>query len=289
LTVRIATRGSALARWQAEHVASLLGHAELVVVETIGDRDKATSLSELGGTGIFVKEVQAAVLDGRADVAVHSAKDLPSNPSLAMPGLVIGAVPPRADVRDALVGTTLADLPPGGVVATGSARRRALLADLRPDLTFEDLRGNIDTRLAKAVSGTAVVVAHAALVRLGLTDRAAEVLSPEVVVPQVGQGALAIECRAGEESLVAPLDDDESRRAVEAERSWLATIGGGCDLPVGAYAVVDGDEVRLTAVLASFDGRIVLRDTESGVDPVVVGAALAGRMLDDGGCWLIEG
>jgi hydroxymethylbilane synthase len=289
LTVRIATRGSALARWQAEHVASLLGHAELVVVETIGDRDKATSLSELGGTGIFVKEVQAAVLDGRADVAVHSAKDLPSNPSLAMPGLVIGAVPPRADVRDALVGTTLADLPPGGVVATGSARRRALLADLRPDLTFEDLRGNIDTRLAKAVSGTAVVVAHAALVRLGLTDRAAEVLSPELVVPQVGQGALAIECRAGEESLVAPLDDDESRRAVEAERSWLATIGGGCDLPVGAYAVVDGDEVRLTAVLASFDGRIVLRDTESGVDPVVVGAALAGRMLDDGGRWLIEG
>jgi hydroxymethylbilane synthase len=289
LTVRIATRGSALARWQAEHVASLLGDAELVVVETIGDRDKATSLSELGGTGIFVKEVQAAVLDGRADVAVHSAKDLPSNPSLAMPGLVIGAVPPRADVRDALVGTTLADLPPGGVVATGSARRRALLADLRPDLTFEDLRGNIDTRLAKAVAGTAVVVAHAALVRLGLTDRAAEVLPPELVVPQVGQGALAIECRAGEESLVASLDDDESRRAVEAERSWLATIGGGCDLPVGAYAVVDGDEVRLTAVLASFDGRVVLRDTESGVDPVAVGAALAGRMLDDGGRWLIEG
>jgi hydroxymethylbilane synthase len=289
LTVRIATRGSALARWQAEHVASLLGDAELVIVETIGDRDKATSLSELGGTGIFVKEVQAAVLDGRADVAVHSAKDLPSNPSLATPGLVIGAVPPRADVRDALVGATLAGLPPGGVVATGSARRRALLADLRPDLTFEDLRGNIDTRLARAAPGTAVVVAHAALVRLGLTERAAEVLSPEVVVPQVGQGALAVECRAGEESLVASLDDDESRRAVEAERSWLATIGGGCDLPVGAHAVVDGDEVRLTAVLASFDGRVVLRDSEAGVDPIAVGSSLAARMLDDGGRWLIEG
>jgi hydroxymethylbilane synthase len=289
LTVRIATRGSALARWQAEHVASLLGDAELVIVETIGDRDKATSLSELGGTGIFVKEVQAAVLDGRADIAVHSAKDLPSNPSLATPGLVIGAVPPRADVRDALVGSALAGLPPGGVVATGSARRRALLADLRPDLTFEDLRGNIDTRLGRAVSGTAVVVAHAALVRLGLTDRAAEVLSPEVVVPQVGQGALAIECRAGEESLVASLDDDESRRAVDAERSWLATIGGGCDLPVGAHAVVDGGEVRLTAVLASFDGRVVLRDSEAGVDPIAVGSSLAARMLDDGGRWLIEG
>jgi hydroxymethylbilane synthase len=289
LTVRIATRGSALARWQAEHVASLLGDAELVIVETIGDRDKATSLSELGGTGIFVKEVQAAVLDGRADVAVHSAKDLPSNPSLAMPGLVIGAVPPRADVRDALVGSALADLPPGGVVATGSARRRALLADLRPDLTFEDLRGNIDTRLGRAVSGTAVVVAHAALVRLGLTERAAEVLSPDVVVPQVGQGALAIECRAGEESVVASLDDERSRRAVEAERSWLATIGGGCDLPVGAHAVVDGGEVRLTAVLASFDGRVVLRDSEAGVDPIAVGSSLAARMLDDGGRWLIEG
>ena len=289
MTVRIATRGSALARWQAEHVASILGDAELVVVETIGDRDKATSLSQLGGTGIFVKEVQAAVLDGRADIAVHSAKDLPSNPALATPGLVIGAVPLRADVRDALVGASLADLPPGGVVATGSARRRALLADLRPDLTFEDLRGNIDTRLAKASSTTAVVVAHAALVRLGLTDRVAEVFSPEVVVPQVGQGALAIECRAGEESLVAALEDGDSRRAVDAERAWLATIGGGCDLPVGAHATVVGDDVRLTAVLASFDGRVVLRDTESGGDPVGVGTSLAERMLDDGGRWLIEG
>jgi hydroxymethylbilane synthase len=289
LTVRIATRGSALARWQAEHVASLLGDAELVVVETIGDRDKATSLSQLGGTGIFVKEVQAAVLDGRADIAVHSAKDLPSNPALGTPGLVIGAVPPRADARDALVGSTLAGLPPGGVVATGSARRRALLADLRPDLTFDDLRGNIDTRLARATPGTAVVVAHAALVRLGLTARAAEVLASEVVVPQVGQGALAIECRAGEEPVVASLDDDASRRAVDAERSWLATIGGGCDLPVGAHAVVDGGDVRLTAVLASFDGRIVLRDVASGSDPVALGASLAERMLDDGGRWLVEG
>jgi hydroxymethylbilane synthase len=291
--LRLATRGSAQARTQAEAVAAALGAAgvaaELVLVETTGDRRQDVPLHTIGGQGVFVKEVQQAVLDGRADVAVHSAKDLPSNPSLAMPGLVIGAVPPRADVRDALVGSALADLPPGGVVATGSARRRALLADLRPDLTFEDLRGNIDTRLARATPGTAVVVAHAALVRLGLTERAAEVLSPDVVVPQVGQGALAIECRAGEEPLVASLDDDESRRAVEAERSWLATIGGGCDLPVGAHAVVDGDEVRLTAVLASFDGRVVLRDSEAGVDPIAVGSSLAERMLDDGGRWLIEG
>jgi hydroxymethylbilane synthase len=289
LTVRIATRGSALARWQAEHVASLLGDAELVIVETIGDRDKATSLSQLGGTGIFTKEVQAALLDGRADVAVHSAKDLPSNPALATPGLVIGAIPARADVRDALVGASLADLPPGGVVATGSARRRALLADLRPDLTFDDLRGNIDTRLARASASTAVVVAHAALVRLGLTERAAEVLDPAVMVPQVGQGALALEVRAGEESIVAALDDAVSHRAVEAERTWLATIGGGCDLPVGAHATVDGDDVHLDAVLASFDGRVVLRDRESGTDPHAVGAALAERMLAQGGRWLIDG
>jgi hydroxymethylbilane synthase len=289
LTVRIATRGSALARWQAEHVASLLGGAELVIVETVGDRDQATSLSQLGGTGIFVKEVQAAVLDGRADVAVHSAKDLPSNPELATPGLVIGAVPPRADARDALVGARLADLPPGGVVATGSARRRALLADLRPDLTFADLRGNIGTRLAEASIRSAVVVAHAALVRLGLTDRAAEVFDAEVIVPQVGQGALAIECRAGEESLVAALDDEPARRAVVAERAWLAAIGGGCDLPVGAHAVVDDDGVRLTAVLASFDGRVVLRQSAAGRDPIDTGTRLAERMLDDGGRWLIDG
>ena len=275
--------------WQAEHVASLLGGAELVVVDTVGDRDKATSLSELGGRGIFVKEVQAAVLDGRADIAVHSAKDLPSNPALATPGLVVAAVPARGDARDALVGARLADLPPGGVVATGSARRRALLADLRPDLTFVDLRGNIDTRLAKLPPGGAVVVAFAALERLGLADRAAEVLDAAVLVPQVAQGALAIECRAGEESSVASLDHGPSRRAVDAERGWLAAIGGGCDLPVGAHARVDGELVRLTAVLASFDGRIVLRDTAVGTDPVTVGTSLAESMLDHGGRWLLDG
>jgi hydroxymethylbilane synthase len=288
LTLRIATRGSALARWQAEHVAALLGGAELVVVDTVGDRDQATSLSALGGRGIFVKEVQAAVLDGRADLAVHSAKDLPANPSLVTEGLVIGAIPVRADARDALVGTRLADIAPGGCVATGSSRRRALLADLRPDLTFADLRGNIGTRLEKATQFAAVVVAAAALDRLGLADRAAEVLDAEVFVPQVAQGALAIECRAGEEASVMALDHADTRRAVEAERAWLATIGGGCDLPVGAHAVVDGDDVRLTAVLASLDGRVVLRASDAGPDPAALGAALAAQMLDRGGRWLLE-
>ena len=286
--IRIATRGSALARWQAEHVAALLGGAELVIVDTAGDRDKTTPLDDLGGRGIFVKEVQAAVLDGRADIAVHSAKDLPAAPEMAPPGLVIGAVPQRADARDALVGSTLAGIPPGGLVATGSARRRALLADLRPDLTFTDLRGNIDTRLAKAPSFAAIVVAYAALVRLGLEDRATEVLDAAVFVPQVAQGALAVECRVGEEAAVIAIDDAPSRSAVESERAWLAAIGGGCDLPVAARAVVDGEDVVLTAVLASPDGRIVLRDTATGRDPIGVGSALAEQMLRRGGRWLLD-
>ena len=292
--LRIATRGSALARWQAEHVAGLLGGAELVIVETVGDRDQSTSLSQLGGQGIFVKEVQAAVLDGRADLAVHSAKDLPSNPALQTPGLVIAAVPERADARDALVGCTLAALPPGGVVGTGSARRRALLADLRPDLTFADLRGNIGTRLAKAADLSAVVVAAAALDRLGLADRATDVLDTGVFVPQVAQGALAIECRADDDAtlaLLAPLDHVTSRRAVDAERAWLAAIGGGCDLPAGAHATVDPvtDEIHLTAVLASYDGRIVLRHEARGADPAALGASVAADLLDRGGRWLLAG
>jgi hydroxymethylbilane synthase len=291
--LRIATRGSALARWQAEHVAALLGGAELVIVQTAGDRDKTTSLSELGGQGIFVKEVQQAVLDGRADLAVHSAKDLPSNPALMTPGLVIGAVPERADARDSLVGGSLRELRPGATIATGSARRRALLADLRPDLTFTDLRGNIETRLAKVGNGiAAVVVAYAALQRLRLDGRADDVLDVEIFVPQVAQGALAVECRADDaptRAALAPLDHAPSRRAVDAERSWLAAIGGGCDLPAGAHAVIDGDVVRLTAVLASNDGRMVLRGTMTGPDPVTVGIDLATQLLDRGGRWLIAG
>ena len=293
MVIRIATRGSALARWQAEHVAGMLGGAELVIVQTVGDRDQTTSLSELGGQGIFVKEVQQAVLDGRADIAVHSAKDLPSNPDLMTPGLVIGAVPERADARDALVGASLRALPPGATVASGSARRRALLADLRPDLTFTDLRGNIETRLSKVGSGiAAVVVAYAALQRLGLSDRADDVLEASTFVPQVAQGALAVECRADDATTRAALTAIEhapSRRAVDAERCWLAAIGGGCDLPAGAHATVEGDALHLTAILASYDGRMVLRGSMTGTDPVALGTDLAAQLLDRGGRWLIAG
>ena len=202
MRLRIATRGSALARWQAEHVASLLAArdpsvaVELVIVETAGDRRQDVPIWQMGGKGVFVKEVQAAVLDGRADAAVHSAKDLPSH---QIDGLVLVAVPERGEVRDALVGSTLDALPAGARIGTGSARRRAQLADRRPDLTFGSLRGNIPTRLERASGYDAIVVAAVALERLGRTDAVAELLPTEVVLPQVGQGALAVECRTDDD------------------------------------------------------------------------------------------
>jgi hydroxymethylbilane synthase len=295
--LRIATRGSALARWQAEHVASLLRRevpdleVTLEIVSTTGDRRSDVAIWELGGKGVFVKEVQASVLDGRADLAVHSAKDLPA---LSPDGLVIAAFPERGDARDALVGSTLDALPAGGVVASGSARRRAQLAWLRPDLVFRGLRGNVATRIDRASEVDAVVVAQAALERLELSDRAGEVLDPSVMLPQVGQGALAVECRSdvAEPDLatsLARIDHQPTRRAVEAERAFLAELGGDCDLPAGAHAIIDGDGdgdsrggITLDALLASLDGRVVLRDQRTGTDPSTLGRDLARHLLD--GC-----
>lgn len=282
--LRIATRGSELARWQASHVASLLGtDAELVIVDTSGDRQRDQPIWTLGGKGVFVKEVQAAVLDGRADIAVHSAKDLPSG---TVDGLVLAAVPERGDPRDALVGATLAELPTGGRVATGSVRRRAQLADLRPDLTFDGLRGNIPTRLEKAAGYDAVVVAAAALQRLGLDDRAADALPVTVLVPQVAQGALAAECRADDAptlEALAAIEHRDSRRAVDAERAFLAELGGDCNLPAGAHAVVDGGAIRVEGLLASLDGRVVLRNRAKGENPEDVGRRVARSLLSSGG------
>jgi hydroxymethylbilane synthase len=285
-TLRVATRGSALARWQAEHVTHLLrGQAgadtdvavELLVVETSADRRQELSIWQMGGKGVFVKEVQAAVLDGRADLAVHSAKDLPSVPT---PGLVIAAVPPRADPRDVLVGSTLDGLAPGSTVATGSVRRRAQLADLRPDLTYADLRGNIGTRLEKIPRGGAIVMAAAAIDRLGLAldGLGYEVLPVSVMVPQVGQGALAVECRDGDielRTLLTGIDDPVSHVSLDAERAFLAELGGDCDLPAGAHAVLTGGRIAIEAMLASLDGHIVLRHRLSGGDPRRTGAELA--------------
>jgi hydroxymethylbilane synthase len=287
--LRVATRGSALARWQAERVVELLGvEAELVIVSTRGDERRDVPIHAMGGTGVFVKEVEQAVLDGRADVAVHSAKDLPAETA---PELVLAALPERGDPRDALVGRPLDEIPTGGRVGTGSVRRRAQLAALRPDLGFAELRGNIPTRLEKAAGFDAVVLAAAALDRLGLAERIAERVDPSVVLPQVGQGALAVECRAdddGTRELLAGVDDAEVRTTVTAERAYLAELGGGCNLPCGALAEGDGDGgLRLEALLASLDGRITLRARVDGRDPVAVGTEAARRLVDEEGGRLV--
>jgi hydroxymethylbilane synthase len=283
--LRIATRGSALARIQAQAVADRLGGgAELVLVSTEGDRRQDVPIHAIGGRGVFAKEVQQAVLDGRADLAVHSAKDLTSE---SPPGLVIAAAPERADPRDALVGAALDAIPTGGVVASGSVRRRAQLAAARPDLGFAPLRGNIETRLARVAQHHAVVVALAALERLGRAAEAAEALDPSVVLPQVGQGVLAVECRADDaetRELLAAIDDLSVHRALDAERAFLAALGGGCDVPCGALAAVGPDgSIAIEAVIASLDGRIVLRTEAAGDDPVAVGERAAGDLLDGAG------
>jgi hydroxymethylbilane synthase len=243
----------------------------------------------MGGTGVFVKEVQEAVLDGRADLAVHSAKDLPASDTPV--GLVLAAVPERIDPRDALVGASLAALPAGARVATGSVRRRAQLAALRPDLTFAELRGNVPTRVARASEFDAVVVAAAALARLGLDDRVDEYLEPTVMVPQVAQGALAVECRTDDDETRARLmaiDDPTAHATVDAERAFLAELGGGCDLPCGALARVDGDDVVVDALLASPDGHVVLRTSARESDPRRAGRAAAEELLTHGGRALLE-
>jgi hydroxymethylbilane synthase len=303
--VRLATRGSPLALAQADIVAGMLAtrfvgiEVERVVVHTEGDRRTDDALDRIGGQGVFVKEIQHAVGDGRADVAVHSAKDLPP---IEPPGLAVVAVPVRADARDALVGSTLDALPPGAVVATGSPRRRAQLAHLRPDLVFVGLRGNMGTRLEHVRSGQVdvVVVAAAALDRLGWADRLDERLDTSTCLPQVGQGALALECRVDDRavrSLLGTLDDQAAHMAVTAERAFLRALGAGCTLPVAAHATVvrgagggaGAGRVRLEGLIASGDGRVVVRDVLEGGDPERLGAALAALLVDEQGAAAIEG
>jgi hydroxymethylbilane synthase len=292
--IRVATRASALARWQAERVGTRLGRdVELVLVTTTGDRDQTSDLHAIGGQGVFTKEVQQAVLDRRADVAVHSAKDLPT---VTPPGLVLATVPERADPRDALVGCSFDRLVSGARIGTGSVRRRAQLAAARPDLTYGPLRGNIETRLRKReeLGYDAVVVAYAALERLGLTTSTQfDVLDVGVMLPQVAQGALAAECRADDARTLERLraiDDPVAHRAVDAERAFLAELGGGCDLPIGALArgTADG-RIVLEALLASLDGQVVLRTRVAGDEPVDVGRTAALDLLDGkGGRALLE-
>ncbi len=286
-TLRAATRRSPLAIWQAEHVRALLQLAhpgltvELVGLETEGDQRLDVAISAIGGKGVFAKEVQQAVLAGRADFAVHSAKDLPA---VTVDGLTLASVPPRGDARDALVGATLQALPHGATVATGSQRRRAQLARVRPDLVFAELRGNMASRLSKVPDGGAIVVAAAAFQRLGLDRHLTQVFEVREMIPQVGQGALAIECRKDDQTTInvlAAIEHQPSRRLVDTERAFLAELGGDCDLPAGAHARFDGvrdDGILILDAFLASDGTAAARfqsHRASGEDPESLGTSVA--------------
>jgi hydroxymethylbilane synthase len=262
--LRIGTRGSLLAKWQAEYVRKLIFQAsgidgEIVIIKTSGDKLQTSSLSQIGGKGIFVKELEDALIAESIDIAVHSVKDIPTEtPSrLSFPAIIR-----REDIRDCLVsgnGATLAMLRNGARVGTGSLRRQAQLRHLRPDLDIRDLRGNVDTRLRKVESGEydAVMLAKAGLDRLGCAHRISEVFSPEVCMPAVGQGALGVQCRAADAETSAALeklDDPETRTAIIAERTLLSVLQGGCQVPLGAWARIDRGELILEACVCSIDG-----------------------------------
>jgi hydroxymethylbilane synthase len=293
--IRIGTRGSALALWQANHVQQrlvALGHeVELRVIVTTGDRVLDRRLEAVGGKGAFLKEIEEAMLAGEVDLAVHSLKDVPT---VLPAGLTLCATLERADARDALLssGARLADLPKGAVVGTTSLRRRALLGALRPDLTLEDLRGNVDTRIRRLREGrfAAILLAMAGLSRLGRANEVTEALDPRTFVPAPGQGAIALECRhddAAVRAAVAPLDHVVTARAVGAERAFLEALGGGCNVPLGAHAVTSGDEIALVAFVAATDGRTVLRGETRGGAPQAVGRALASELLARGAAPLL--
>jgi hydroxymethylbilane synthase len=298
LTLRIATRGSALARAQTEWIAERLRalqpglQVETLIITTQGDRTLDRPLTEFGGKGVFVRELEEALLDGRADAAVHSLKDLPAD---VPEGLVLAAFPEREDPRDALAlphGAALDEadpLPPGARVGNSSLRRKAQLLHTHPDLRVEPIRGNVDTRLRKLDAGEfdALVLAAAGLRRLGLQERISLLYAPEEFVPAPGQGALAVECRADSpwRALLEQLDHPDTRACVQAERDVMARLGGGCLAPVGVYGSIRGELLQLTAMVASPDGRQHVR--EHAFSPPNLAAelaeGLAGRVLDAGG------
>lgn len=294
--LRMGTRRSAMATAQSGMVAArlteLTGRAvELVGVTTFGDVTKA-NLTQLGGTGVFVSALRDKLIEGEIDFAVHSLKDLPTTPD---PRIVIAAIPPRDDPRDALVGPAkLADLPPGAKVGTGSPRRVSQLRALRPDLEYVPIRGNADTRIAKVASGElqAIVLAVAGLGRLGREAEIAQVFEVEEMLPAPGQGALAVECRADRADLAAflsVLDDAPTRAAVTAERAVLNALEAGCAAPVGAYSASRGRELFLTAAVVAVDGRRAVRKSTAGSPsaPADLGRDLAAEMIAEGAGTLI--
>ena len=299
--LRIATRKSQLALWQAQHVAMLLRQAHsglevvLVPLVTQGDRIQDRSLAAIGGKGLFIKELEVALEEQRADMAVHSMKDLPGD----LPaGLTIAAVLERADARDALVTAKASDLdglPRGARVGTSSLRRQAQLLAARPDLRIETLRGNVDTRLRRHDAGEmdAIVLACAGLTRLGMESRITARLDPTLCLPAVAQGVIGIECRADDErtlGLVSVLNHRDTRAAMDAERAFAHRLGGSCQSPIAAHATLDGQRLALEGLVAEPDGSRLLRDRAVGLaaDPVALGVLLADRILAAGADALLE-
>ena len=293
--IRIGTRGSALALWQARHVKERLeslGHTvSLHEITTTGDRMQDQRLEVVGGKGAFLKEIEEALLADEVDLAVHSLKDVPTSlPS----GLRLTAILERADPRDVLVssGPGLDALPAGACVGTTSLRRRSLVGALRPELRLEDLRGNVDTRLRRLREGRfdAILLAMAGLARLGRADEVTEALDPRRFVPAPGQGAIALECREGASAVrdaAAPLDHPATARAVAAERAFLERLGGGCNVPLGAHAFAAGAELELVAFVASPDGKTLVRGERRGSDARALGHALADELVARGARELI--
>ena len=292
----IATRESPLALWQAKYVQSCLKEkfpeldVQLLGLTTKGDKILDVTLSKIGGKGLFVKELEAAMLEGKAQIAVHSLKDMPT---VLPEGLCLTAVTKRANAGDAFVSNKYASietLPQGAVMGTSSLRRKAQLLAARPDLKIVDLRGNVDTRLRKLDEGQmdAIILAAAGLTRLGYTDRIREIIPHNFCLPAVGQGALAIECRTDNTEVRAMLNflnDQPTKQATDAERAFLGLIEGGCQVPIGVHAVTEGDSVSIEAIIASLDGSTVLRDTIRGqaVNAAELGKELGNKMLDQGG------
>ena len=297
----IGTRSSKLALWQAEHIAACLKKqypditVELKHVMTTGDKILDTPLAKIGGKGLFTKELETEMLAGDIDFAVHSLKDMPTQ---IPEGLCLAVITKRFDSGDALVSPkykTLQALPQGAKVGTSSLRRKAQLLHVRPDLDICDLRGNVNTRLKKLETENfaAIVLAAAGLKRLGLADLITDIILPEICLPAVGQGALAIEARANDGEILeilAFLNDAESVQNSTAERAFLAAVEGGCQVPVGVYAETKENQLHVEAVIASVDGKRLLRDsiTGSGVDADKLGSALAKRLLDAGGRQIMQ-
>lgn len=295
-TLKIATRKSPLALWQAEHVKKQLLEAhsdlsvELVKMQTEGDRFLDAPLIEVGGKGLFIKELEQALLEGRADIAVHSMKDV----TIDLPEeLELSVIMEREDTRDVFISNTykkIEDLPAKAVVGTSSLRRQSQVKALHPEIVLKDLRGNVGTRLGKLDAGEydGILLAAAGIIRLGISERITQLIPPSILLPAIGQGAIGIECRAGDnvvQELIAPLNHRNTSLCVEMERAFSRRLFGGCQLPIAAQAAIKGDEIELVGLIAKADGSEVIKDTRQGpiADRNDIGTALAEALLERGG------